>query len=450
MRRAVKTLSVLLVLVAGAWAAAAQTGPDLAKLRDDLRARFNIVGIQDGVALVPLDRAGDVRLIEVRDGAIAINGEAMSAKEVRTRLGRDADLVMRVTYLDRTSVQELAATGAAPPAPPTTPEVPEPPPSERTDSVNRQGDIVRIGDSVTVAENEQVDGDVVAIGGSAEILGAVEGDVVVVGGSLDLGPKSRVKGDVNVVGGSVDRAPGAFIGGKINDVRIGNIGPWRRGGDRDGDGASSKPSRTMSARWGVGGLVGTLVRGSLLLLGALLVMALGGRFVSTVAERTGSDPLRSGLIGLLAEVLFVPLLVITVVVLAISIIGIPLLLLVPFAIVLALVLMLIGFTGVAYQVGRWVAPRVGVSSDSQYMAVAVGVTAVLALTVVARLAGLAGGFVFGGFVSGLLTAVGYLLEYLAWTVGLGAVLLAWRRGRHQWSQWGGTPQVTVPEPGRAE
>jgi hypothetical protein len=103
----------------------------------------------------------------------------------------------------------------------------------------------------------------------------------------------------------------------------------------------------------VGGLVGTLLRVTLLILSTLVVVALGGRFVEAIADRTATEPLRSGFAGLLAEVLFVPMVVITIVVLAVSIIGIPLLILVPFAMVLAVVPMLVGFTGVAYQVARF-------------------------------------------------------------------------------------------------
>ena len=67
-----------------------------------------------------------------------------------------------------------------------------------------------------------------------------------------------------------------------------------------------------------------------------------------------------------------PLLVVTVVVLAVSIVGIPLLLLIPFAVALAVVLMIIGFTGVACVVGRFVSQRMGIGR-SPYLSVALGV-----------------------------------------------------------------------------
>ena len=145
---------------------------------------------------------------------------------------------------------------------------------------------------------------------------------------------------------------------------------------------------------------------------------------------------RSGLIGLLAEVLFVPVVVVTLIVLAVSVVGIPLIALVPFGILFVVVLMLVGFSGVAYGLGRQVLDRLGWSARSAYLAVTLGVLAILTVTLLARLVAMGAGFL------GLpLTAIGYLVEYVAWTVGFGAGILAlveWRRRRGS--------QAVSPEP----
>ena len=52
-----------------------------------------------------------------------------------------------------------------------------------------------------------------------------------------------------------------------------------------------------------------------------------------------------------------PVLVLTCVVLAISIVGIPLLLLMPFVVLLFLILALVGFTGTALAIGEWARRR---------------------------------------------------------------------------------------------
>jgi len=422
--RAAAGLAVALLCASGA-ALFAQSTPGITELRDQLRARYDIVALQDGIGLVPRQRLGGIRMIEIRAGAVAVDGVPLTGGELRQKVGADADVILKVTYLDAVAQRELAAVAGASPAP----AAPVPAPSagrdvrddDRRDSPGaepsrgtqvRRGDLVRVGGSVTVAADEVVEGDVVAVGGSATVEGRVEGDVTVVGGSLNLGSNAVIDGDVNVVGGALNRAAGARIDGSINDVAVGmgNINPgmifgsfWRR----------------------VGSLAGTLLRVTLLILVGWVVVAIGGPSLERIASRSGADPVRSGLAGLLAELLFIPLLIITIVVLAVSIIGIPLLVLVPFGVVLFLLLLVVGFTAVAYQVGRGVMGRLGWTERGAYAAMALGVLVVTALTIAARLAGLAGGFFFGGPAS----ALGYLVEYVAWTVGLGATLLAWYGSR---------------------
>jgi hypothetical protein len=405
-----------------------QTVNQVANLRTQLRARYDIVALQDGLGLVPHQRQGDIRLIEIRNGGVAINGNAVSAREAREQLGRDADLIFRVTYLDGSAQRELAR----PDSPGTTSQAgtqenanrPDEPGSPRR-TQTRSGDLVRFGSSVTVGRDELVDGDVVAIAGSADIDGEVTRDVTVIGGSLNLGPDAVVRRDVAVIGGSLSRSPGARIDGKVDDVGVG--GPSRLGSRL----RRNFPLRTRFLRGG--GLVGTLLRVTLLILSAFLVAALAGQFVEAIADRTAAEPLRSGLAGLLAEILFVPMVVVTVVVLAVSIIGIPLLLLVPFAIVLAVVPMLVGFTGVAYQIGRSVGNRFGIQRG-RYRLVALGVLLIVCITLIGRIAAL-----------GPLAAIGGLAEYLAWTIGIGAVILTWLSTRRR-----GIPTAPAPGPTSGE
>ena len=267
------------------------------------------------------------------------------------------------------------------------------------------------------------------------------GEVTVVAGSLHLGPEAIVRRDVTVVGGSLNRDPGARVYGKVSEVGMGGqspatprAGPFSRG--------RAFPFRAQFSS--VGGFLGTLLRIALLILFALIVVVLSGRFVNAIADRAAAEPLRSGLAGLLAEVLFVPLLILTVVVLAVSIVGIPLLILVPFAVVLAFVLMLVGFTGVSSVVGRFITNRFGINRGP-YVTVAIGVLAVVGITVIARLFALIGGLVFGVVVSNSLAAVGYFSEYIAWTIGIGAVILTWLGARRR-----GTPTATVAGPTAGE
>ncbi|HEY6361712.1 MAG TPA: polymer-forming cytoskeletal protein [Vicinamibacterales bacterium] len=411
----------ILLVAAFALTLHAQPSGDVSELRDRLRERYDVVALQNGIGLVPRQPDARVSIIQIRDGAVTINGQELTGGELRERLGADADLVLRASYLGAAQQRQLAAAEPAPPSPRAA--APEQPANTEPRPIRRQGEIVRVGGDVRVERDERIEDDVVAVFGSAQVDGEVDGDVAVVGGSLTLGPEAVVHGDVNVIGGTLTRAATARIEGEVHNVGVGG-GPWRFGAFGD--------VMRRAFVWRIGGLVGTLLRVALLALLALVVVAFGPGVVERIADRAAVDPLRAGLIGFCAELLFVPVVVITVVVLAVSIIGIPLLVLVPFGIVLALVVLLVGFTGVAYQVGRMLHGRFGWAERGAYACVILGVLVIGGLTILARSAALLGGDLFGF----PLAALGLCVEYAAWTIGFGAAILVWLRGRR--------PELRVP------
>jgi hypothetical protein len=257
-----------------------------------------------------------------------------------------------------------------------------------------------------------VQGDVVAVFGPVKIDGEVTGDVVAVLGPLSLGPHAIVRGDVTSVGGPFARDREAQVIGAVNEVGLGAVA-GRGFGMRNVFGSDRRSS--------VGSFASTIARVLLVILLGLIVVAVVRQPVEQIAARAASDPIRSTLVGLLAEILFVPVLLVTIFALVVSIVGIPLLVLVPFAIVLFGLVMVVGFTGAAYQVGGIVLRRFGRDAGSPYLAVAAGAVVIAAVTLVAKLVSMAGGF----FVGMPFAFVGYVIEYLAWTMGFGAAILAW-------------------------
>lgn len=429
---------LLVVLLLGTAAIGhGQTTRNPSELRSQLRERYDIVALQRGVALVPRESGSNIRIVQVVDGVVTVDGETVTGRQLQDRLGRDADLVLQVSYLDRNGQRELiaadAGTAAAAAAPSSTI-----PPSERAETFERtqvrRGDLVLFGRPVRIGRDERVQGDVVAIGGSADVNGEITGELTVIGGPANLGPEAVVRGDVTVVGGPLSRAAGSRVFGKVDEVGV-NGGRLRHGW---------RLANLFGSFWSrVGSLVGTVLRIALVILVGLVVVALGHDQVERIAARSAASPVRAGLVGFLAEILFLPVLIVTVVVLAVSIIGIPLLLLVPFAVLLAAIVMLVGFVGLADQVGRRLTRRFGWAERGPYASVALGVVAIAGLTLVARLAALAGGFLVGA----PLAALGYFVEYVAWTIGLGAIILAWLETQ---SRFGSRTNATPPPPAPAE
>jgi hypothetical protein len=419
----IPAVALAAVAVAAGSRVTAQSRPPDANLRARVEQRFDVLPLRNGIALRPRDAARNVRSIELADGIISVDGQPATGVELRERLGPDAaNLVLELSYLSEDDRRVLfgapapAPPAAATPVPPAPPDPLPSPERPRARRGGRDGDRVQIGRSIRINEGEVVDGDVVAVGGSVTVGGEVRGDVVSVGGSITLGPKASVANNVVVVGGQLRRDPSAQIGGRTQEIAIGalNFENWR---------LSSNPLRMM---WGsmVGAafaLAFTLTRLAVLCLLAALVVLFAQSYMERAGARAAADPLKAGAIGLLAQLLFLPILVITVVVLIMTIVGIPLLLLIPFVILGLAVVGLVGFTGVAHRLGHLALSRFGRSVDNPYLTSIAGIILVLSPLLLARLIGLVGN---GGapFSMGLGVA-GTLLEYLVWTVGFGAVAL---------------------------
>ena len=161
------------------------------------------------------------------------------------------------------------------------------------------------------------------------------GDVVVAGGDLHLTPTADVRGDAVLIGGALIRDPGATLTGAVSETTFrGWVGAhdllaWRPG-----------PRWGEVRRWLR--LAGTMGRVALLACLMVLVLAVARAPVARVGRAAAAQPIRAAVVGLVAEVLFLPLLLAMSISLGITIIGLPFVaLLVPLAIVLAVVALLL-------------------------------------------------------------------------------------------------------------
>ena len=430
MRALTSLVAVVATAVLTCGALQAQTRADERRaLREQLERSYDLVPLTDGVGLRPKARS-DVRLVEVTAGAVLVNGAAVTGRELRDRLGRDADAVLRLSYLPADELRELVGPPppppSSPPAPAAAPPAPEPP-LERAEAEAREsrdrgqwprrsrGDRIRIFGDVSVDRDEEIDGQVVAVFGSVHVGGKVGDQVVAVMGSVMLDEEAVVDGDVVSVGGRIHRKPGARTGGATTEVALTGAGfpiyvrPWWGGDWHD-----------MPFFGAVPRLIGTGVRLTLLLLLTGVALLVARRSVESSAERVSDSPLKVTIVGLVAEVLALPILVLTAIVLSISIVGIPLLLLLPFVVLALIVMALVGFTGTAAAIGNAVQRRYAPGAQTPYMAVVVGVLVILSPVILGRLLAMVGWPVTPAAV--LLVGIGFTLELLAWASGLGAML----------------------------
>lgn len=457
MRKTITPLLVLLLLAAAVSVAARQlTADERDALRARLEQRFDLVPLSDAVGLRPKASMDDVRLIEVAE-TISINGVTVTGRELRERVGddADADAILRLSYLDAESRQALLApppvTPTAPAAPPAPrqpalePSDPPPPATPEAPRRRRSGDRVRIFGDVHVRGDEVIAGQVVAVMGSVRVEGEVGDQVVAVMGSVHLGPNAVVRGDIVSVGGRVHRAPGAQVRGDVTEVALGGgvfTGPrgdrWPRVGVVgphfgfwDGFGALPR-------------LIGSTFRLLLLALLASIAFLVARPVVEGAAERIRDTPIHTTLIGMLAGLLLGPVLFLLSVILVISIIGLPLLITIPFLLFALVLMALAGFSGAAYAIGQWARRRLNMAATSSpFLDVSLGVLIILLPLLLGRILAL-GGWWSNPFAM-LLVVVGFGVEFLAWSAGFGAVLTN-GFGRWQARRAAGTMPPTPPAP----
>lgn len=452
MKKWITLVMALLVLAAASPGALQLTPEERDALRASLSQRFDIVPLSDAVGLRPKGRMGDVRLIEVGD-TISINGETVTGRELRDRVGADAEVILRLSYLDAAARRDVMAPLGAP-QPPPPPAAPIERQTDRVDSAapeaqsaprqRASGDRVQIFGDIHVREDESLSGQAVAVMGSVRVDGEVGDQVVAVMGSVHLGPNAIVRGDIVSVGGRVHRAAGAQIRGDVTQVALGSgvvpqihglpvgVGPWF-GGFWDGFGAVPR-------------LIGSMFRLLLLALIAAVTLLVARGVVEGAAARVSDAPVHATLVGMLALLLAGPMLFLLAMLLIISIVGLPLLIAIPFVIFVLLLMALAGFSGTAYAIGQWARRRLGLMSGSPFLDVSLGVVVILLPLLVGRLVALAGWW--SNPLALLFVMMGLGVEFIAWSAGFGAVLTnafgRWQARRASRTMPPPSPEVVPP------
>jgi hypothetical protein len=274
-------------------------------------------------------------------------------------------------------------------------------------------DIVKTGRDIAVEEYEEVDGDVVAVGGDVTVKGVVTGSVMAMGGDVLVKSTAIIEGDAVSIGGKVEREAGAVIRGQRVGVSFfpDRIVPHVLG-------VPPKPViRFPPFFGGFGGLAlfARIIKIMLFLFLGIVVISILPRNVAKVKDKVREDFLKSALVGLAAEILILPIFVLLIV----TIIGIPVaLLLEPLLILAAFIL---GYTGISYFIGEKLREGTSLKPDTPMMTLVIGILAVESVLLLARVVGIFGHFLFG--FSWILTFIGWVIWYVAITVGFGASIL---------------------------
>lgn len=319
----------------------------------------------------------------------------------------------------------------------------------------QHGDVAARGD-LRIEAGETAH-DVVVYGGNLTVLGRITGEAAVFGGNLILAEGGEVMGDAIVAGGELIDEGGRVLG----EMRVLDDA---RALARDGAGSAADPAAAVggaaSARdisrevreavreaqrearaaelaearernwfdrvWrSLASLLSTLAL-AVVLGGAGAALVFYGRpYLETVSDTVRASAMRAGAVGLAASFLAIPGLIVLIVVLAVTIVGIPLLLAVPLYPLAFVVATGFGLLGVAHAIGERTAEQRRETFDlrhrNSFTYLFTGLAMFFAPWLAADLLGLVP---FLGFVSGLLRAVMVVAVLVAAWIGLGAVILS--------------------------
>jgi hypothetical protein len=275
----------------------------------------------------------------------------------------------------------------------------------------------------TIESAQRYTGDVGTWRGPLEIRGTVDGNVVAIGSDVVMLPGGHVRGDALSVGGQV-RMAGGVVDGETRSISAFSVGPIT--------GVKLTPAEATRRS------LSLAVACYLILIAMALAVAIGARsHLENVASTIRRDFSRAFLFGLLGEIAAIPLFVLTMVALAITIVGI---LLIPFAAVAYALAVLgaldLGFLAMSLLAGD--ALMRGETYESHSRPLVTHLIVGLSLFLVLWL--MAGGASFLGLMGSVLRLLAFLSTWIATTVGLGATIITRAGTRTSMSP----PRVAAP------
>jgi hypothetical protein len=181
--------------------------------------------------------------------------------------------------------------------------------------------MIRFGEDVEVRPDETVNGDAIILGGDLVVEGEVEGDAIVLAGNLFAGRHATIRGQAIAIGGRVETSSGAQVEGQTVSLTLfPRRLPWLR---------------TSWPGW-VALVLDLLKLGFLVLVSGLLLLLVPSR-VQQARELLGQSFLRCLGVGLLVLMGGSAALTVTMILLAVTLVGIPAALVLAFAVGVLLV-----------------------------------------------------------------------------------------------------------------
>jgi len=249
-----------------------------------------------------------------------------------------------------------------------------------TDALAASGDMAKIGGDAIIEEGVVVD-DVAVVFGDLTVNGTVSKDVAVIGGDLEVGPTGKILGKTVVIFGKLVKSPGA----EVNNDMV-EIFPFSR-------------TCVKSYAFPVLGLFAMGSIGVILLAGFVVIFLL---IALVFTDRVGRSsfyietfPWRALIIGFVSALLVLPVILL----LAVSVLGIPL---IPLFIFIILAATFFGYTAVCQLIGLKFFRAIKKPGRHMFWEVLVGFIIISVIV--------------------MIPFVGVFIKFLAWIIGFGATM----------------------------
>ena len=261
-------------------------------------------------------------------------------------------------------------------------------------------DLLVIGGLVTLEDGSTLNGSILMVGGSLETAGQVNGDIIVAGGLLDIAATAVINGDITSAGANLQRDPDAVIEGEIRTEQGEPFIVTPPGVNLPQINTTVAPSFSF---------LGFILRVFLWALLAMLLALFLPNHLHNVAHTAITQPIISGGLGLLTAVVLPLVLVI----IALTILLIPVSLL---GILLLVLAWAFGLIALGTELGNRFA---GIFKSQWHPALAAGAGTFLLILVI-------------NGIEAAIPCLGLLPKIIVGVLGLGAVLLT-RFGMHAYS-----------------
>lgn len=272
----------------------------------------------------------------------------------------------------------------------------------------KKDDFVRIGGKIKIEDYQLVQGDVVSVVGGVTIDGKVRGDVVCVVGNIDLGPSAVVNGDVVCVMGNLSKDKNARVRGETVTVGSG-VG---------GDGFPFPGVTFFPFGGGIFRVIAKIVKFTILVLLLLIVFYFMPERMKKSSSYASGSFLKSLGVGVLIIFFGSIVILIAAIILAITIIGIPLSLLLFLS---YLALLVVCYFVAALALGNIVAGKMQVARDSIYLKGLIGLFILELPGLLSSLMSVVPVFTFVRMPIGI---IGKFIVFLAILIGVGAFVLS--------------------------